>query len=756
MSKLMNILHPALAGALGGAAAWVFILALSSSTSGGLLVELMLGALTGFCIGGFIWSRESVTGRQFSAALKKAALGAAAGFLGGAAGAIAGTTLFIAMGRFIVESGGLPPSLGIALAVSLGWSLLGAAVGASGGLMIRSRERTLYGLAGGSLGGFLGGLLFFAISSTSNWSVLVGLSLLGMCIGAFISLVEEAFVSARVKVIKGRHVGREFPLLKEKSVIGRDDRSDVCLSGAEGVGMEHAVIKRMKGRFSIESNRQGTGVYVNHALTDHSKLADGDVIRVGSVLLMFNAAKKAASLAAITLLAVVSFLNGGASWAGEATQARITQFDVSSFPAVTAYVSVLDREGKPLRGLTKADVTVTENGKPVTLRDMSMSGSTGKREPLALAIVVDRSGSMAGAKITHARESVLRFISLMEKGDRASLYAFSDDVSEVQSLSGDQEKLKSSVRTIAPGGNTALYDAIARGVDSVNGLSGRKAVVVLSDGIANRGTLSIDQAIEGAVKSYVSVYVIGLGEDVRAARLERIANETGGSYFFTPSSEGLASIYEAISRRIRNEYVLRFTTERRGEYLRNVSVTLRPGLIAKRTYFQPRSSLFGAGSKPAGWAYVVPFLSIIGLLAVSLRALERFHRTGHLSVVAGKASKKELDIISAVTIGRDERNTLGLFRDDNVEQTHAEVRKDNGRYVVQDRSTASGTYVNQKKIAGVQALTDGDIISIGAARIVFSQGSRPACPACGGAMRNHAKFCPKCGVRTTEGEKVKM
>ncbi len=415
---------------------------------------------------------------------------------------------------------------------------------------------------------------------------------------------------------------------------------------------------------------------------------------------------------------------------------------------------MLDREGKPLHGLARTDVSLMENGKPMALSGMTMSGSTGKREPLALAIVVDRSGSMAGAKIAHARDSVLRFISLMEKGDRASLYAFSDDVSEVQSLSGDQDKLKSAVRTIATGGNTSLYDAIARGVDSVDGLSGRKAVVVLSDGIANRGAMTIDQAIDGAVKSYVSVYVIGLGEDVRAARLERIANETGGSYFFTPTSEGLAAIYETISRRIRNEYVLRFTTERRGEYLRNVSVALAPGLTARRGYFQPRSSLFGAGSKPSAWAYLVPLLSIMGLLAVSLRALERFHRTGHLSVVAGRASKKELDIIASVSIGRDERNTLGLFRDDKVEQTHAEVRKDNGRYVVQDRGTASGTYVNAKKIAGVQALTDGDIISIGSARIVFSQGSRQACPGCGGALRSNAKFCPKCGMRIGEAEKA--
>ena len=95
------------------------------------------------------------------------------------------------------------------------------------------------------------------------------------------------------------------------------------------------------------------------------------------------------------------------------------------------------------------------------------------------------------------------------------------------------------MRALEPGGHTALYDAIAQGVESVKGVAGRRAVIVLTDGKANRGSLDIDQAIEAAAKAYVSVTVIGLGEDVRTARLERIAQETGGNYFFTPSEERL-------------------------------------------------------------------------------------------------------------------------------------------------------------------------------------------------------------------------
>jgi VWFA-related protein len=736
------------AGALGGSAAWAFVLYVSGTAGGGLFTEVALGALAGMFIGGFIWSHEAITGRQFQAAMKRAAYGAAAGILGGAAGAALGNTVFSILGKYVAELGGFRASLGMVLSVALGWAVLGAAIGISGGLMIRSLDRSLYGLVGGSFGGFLGGLLFSILSATNIWSALAGLSLLGMSIGAFISLVEEAFVSAKLRVIKGRHLGREFPLLKELNFVGRDDRSDICLSGAEGVGMQHALIKRKHGRYSIEADQQGRVVYVNHKLTRRGRLSDGDVIRVGSIILMFTAVRKAAAATAIIfiLLGGIS-LHGNAAWANELASVQITQFDLSAFPRVKAYISVLDAAGRPVRGLTKEDVTLAENGRPVKISEMRMSGTEGKREPLSSAIVLDRSGSMAGDKIARAKESVLRFISLMEQGDRASLFAFSDKVVMLESLTEDRGSLNKAVQAIRPGGHTALFDAIARGVESVQGISGRRAVIVLTDGIANRGALDIDQAIDSAMKAYVSVYVVGLGEDVRTARLERIARETGGSYFFTPSAEGLAEIYETISTRIHNEYGVSYSTEKQGEYLRNVSITFRSGQTAARAFFQPESSLFGAGRGLPGWAFAVPVLSIAGLLAVSIRHLERRYATGHLSLVRGRGTKKELDVDSIVTIGRDERNTLGLFKDSAIAQHHAEVVREAGRYVIEDKGSSSGTFVNQTKISGRYELKDGDIIDIGDTRIVFSEEGSRSCAGCGSPVRTNAKFCPKCGVK---------
>jgi VWFA-related protein len=744
MPRISKIVFYALAGAFSGTAAWVFVLSLSSVSEGGLRTEVPLGAIAGMFIGAFIWSHEMITGRQFKAAVRRAVFGAAAGLLGGAAGAALGNTIFTALGKFTAYAGGFRPALGLALAIGLGWAILGAAVGLSGGMMIRSRERALYGLAGGFLGGLFGGLLFNEFSSTSIWSALAGLALLGMSIGAFISLVEEAFISATVKVIKGRHINREFPLLKELNIVGRDDRSDICLSGAEGVGIRHALIKRKNGHFAIEAEEQGNAVYVNQKATRNSRLSDGDVIRVGSILLMFNAVKKAASVMLVMGLLLLGIRSANA---GEPCQMQITQFDLSAFPTVKAYVSILDKDNKPVRGLDGRIMTLRENNLPSHVKDMRMVGTEGQKEPLSIALVIDKSGSMAGDKIVLAKGSVLRFISLMEKGDRASLFAFSDAVSELAPLTGNEESLKNAVAGIQADGHTALYDAISQGVDSLKVVPGRKAVIVLTDGIANRGVIDIDQAIGSAFKSYISVYAIGLGEDVRTARLERIAQESGGTYFFTPSAEGLASIYETISHRIKNEYVVTFDAERRGEFLRKVSLGIKGGPLAERMYFQPQSSLFGAGGRPPRWAFAIPLMSLLALLAISLRSMDQQYRTGHLSLVRGRGTKKDIDINSTVTLGRDERNTIGLFKDELIAQQHAEFIQENGRYIVEDKGSETGTFVNRKKVAGRQVLRDGDIIDVGKATIVFSEGSTRTCKDCGEPVRAGAKFCPKCGVK---------
>jgi pSer/pThr/pTyr-binding forkhead associated (FHA) protein len=144
----------------------------------------------------------------------------------------------------------------------------------------------------------------------------------------------------------------------------------------------------------------------------------------------------------------------------------------------------------------------------------------------------------------------------------------------------------------------------------------------------------------------------------------------------------------------------------------------------------------------------MPFLSLLGIAAASFRKVEQQYRTGHLSLVRGRGTTKNIDIGRTVTIGLDSRSTVGLFKDGGNGPQHAEVVRENGQYVIDDKGTATGTYVNKQKVTGRQTLRDGDVIDVGNATIVFSEPTLQACRGCGEALRAGAKFCAKCGAKT--------
>jgi len=90
---------------------------------------------------------------------------------------------------------------------------------------------------------------------------------------------------------------------------------------------------------------------------------------------------------------------------------------------------------------------------------------------------------------------------------------------------------------------------------------------------------------------------------------------------------------------------------------------------------------------------------------------------------------------------------LGIFKDNDIAQHHAEVMQENGRYIIEDKGSVAGTFVNKKKITVRQVLEDGDVIDMGQSTIVFSEGTSQTCPGCGSSLRTKAKFCVQCGVK---------
>ncbi len=766
MSTKMRIFYYAVAGLLGGIASWAFVLlVLNLALEPHHLQQVLLGGLVGAFVGIFVWSIEGIASREPGSAVRGALLGGGSGLIGGMLGGLVGTTIFQEIGTWVTEEASQYAEAGVSVGLALGWMILGLIVGGSGGIIGRSRRKAGYGIIGGSLGGFSGGLAFNYLYGDNIYATALGLSLLGGSIGFFIGLVEEVLTTVKLTIVKGRNEGKEFPILKDTVTLGRDDRCDVCLSGCEGVAINHAEIHRHNNKLYIQDLGGEIGVYVNDVKTERAEIHDGDLLRLGSVILMATVGKseripavpKAKALG-VLLFTWLIFTGSSSFAASEGISVNINQFDLSEYPLVDAYISVLDVDRNPIKDALREDFSIYENKVQVALRSFDQVSTLKKEKAVSIALVVDKSESMKGEKIQKAKASLTEFIRLMEAGDRAVIITFSDKVTPEGNLTEDKAVLNQKVQLIEVGGHTALYDAIYQGVAMVKGLAGRRAVIVLTDGIANRGMYNIGDAIAYATENYTSVYVIGLGEDVREERLSRIARESGGEYFFSPTAQELPGFYETISQHLKNEYLISYRAPESGEYLRNVKVTVSyrgEAQAAERKYFQPASTLFGVKRALPTWVFLVPILAVAVLLAFSFREVEKRYERAHIRVIRGRSTRKEFILEDdLVTFGRDERNSIGLFRDPEIEQYHAEIQREDGRYLLQDKESGSGTWVNHQRISGMVELKDGDIIGLGGARLLFRfQKEAPEedhgrrCPGCQKELRTRARFCPHCGKK---------
>jgi Ca-activated chloride channel family protein len=174
------------------------------------------------------------------------------------------------------------------------------------------------------------------------------------------------------------------------------------------------------------------------------------------------------------------------------------------------------------------------------------------RLPLNIAVVVDHSGSMAGAKIEKTRQAAMQLIDQLTPQDYLALVEFDDRVNVLfpsqQVL--DREALKAQVQRIEPGGSTALYAGVEAGGKQLLDIESRSErinrVILLSDGLANVGPSSTS-AMKGLGRSLsrqgVSVTTIGVGDDYNEDLMSGLAEASDANYYYVQDAEKLLEIF---------------------------------------------------------------------------------------------------------------------------------------------------------------------------------------------------------------------
>ncbi|SHI89955.1 Ca-activated chloride channel family protein [Malonomonas rubra DSM 5091] len=176
-----------------------------------------------------------------------------------------------------------------------------------------------------------------------------------------------------------------------------------------------------------------------------------------------------------------------------------------------------------------------------------------ERPPVNLTLVLDRSGSMAGDKITKARDAAITALRLLGPQDLFSLVVYDHNVQTLipPQSAANSEWLETRIRQIAVGGNTALFGAVSQGAAEVRKNLERNfvhRVVLLSDGLANVGPSSpADLARLGAalLKEGISVTTIGIGNGFNEDLMSQLADRSDGNHYFVESSIDLPRIFAA-------------------------------------------------------------------------------------------------------------------------------------------------------------------------------------------------------------------
>ena len=280
--------------------------------------------------------------------------------------------------------------------------------------------------------------------------------------------------------------------------------------------------------------------------------------------------------------------------------------------AVSVLATVRDKKGKIVSNLTKDDFELQEDGKPQTINYFARESDL----PLRLGLLVDTSLSQRRV-LEQERSASYSFLDhlLRQDKDLAFVIHFDREVELLQEFTPSRPKLQAALQSLqtpqaeghrgggssggggrgsrSRGGGTLLYDAVYLAADELmNKQQGRKALIILSDGVDHGSKETLATAIETAQRADTLVYSILFKDDEEGGRpggfsmggrgggrrgggrypqeerpdgkkiLQQISRETGGRFFEVSKKETVDKIYADIEEELRNQYSLGYTPDK--------------------------------------------------------------------------------------------------------------------------------------------------------------------------------------------------
>lgn len=253
--------------------------------------------------------------------------------------------------------------------------------------------------------------------------------------------------------------------------------------------------------------------------------------------------------------------------------------------AIELPVTVLDSKGNPVEDLTIDDFVVLEDKVPQDISHFSLHRDL----PVRMGMVLDTSGSMTETLPTVQRVVMGFLRDLLRPRDRAFIETFSDRPDMLTGFTANFTIIENALLALYADRATALYDAIVTGLFQFSGVTGRRAMVVLTDGDDTASENGFDDALGYARRMGVTIYTIGVSISSTKVttrwQLSKLAESTGGRAFFVSEKSELDDIYGEINRELRTQYLLAYTSnsESPPDQLRKIKVEVNRPRTKVRT-----------------------------------------------------------------------------------------------------------------------------------------------------------------------------
>lgn len=272
----------------------------------------------------------------------------------------------------------------------------------------------------------------------------------------------------------------------------------------------------------------------------------------------------------------------------------------SSTQVVSLFATVLDAQNRLVPDLTQDDFQILDNDKPQQLTVFQS-----ENQPITVVVMLDTSASMTGS-IQLLKQAAEQFIVRLLPEDKGAVGAFNDKIELSAQFSNDRDQLVTEVRDLDFGNGTRLFDGIAEGLNQLQGVDGRKVILVFTDGDDTSSRVGRGTVMDRARAEEVMIYAIGLQSEyfdgqrtVRSkpdSALRRLADETGGGYFELKQTSDLGPTFTRVAQELHSQYMLGFEAQQLDGKVHKLTVKMKQAGMTARA----RRSYVASAAAPSG------------------------------------------------------------------------------------------------------------------------------------------------------------